>query len=162
MSSLAGSTAVVTGGTRGFGPGIVEALADQGMRVVAIARSADDLQALKREAKGNIDVVCGDVTDPVLAARVVEREKPAVLVLNAGARGLNRPTRMHTWKTFSIQYETPQERVSLGAGSAAPAARQGQCDFLGVQRSGFASDVRERQLCVRESRDLRFRPGGRG
>jgi NAD(P)-dependent dehydrogenase (short-subunit alcohol dehydrogenase family) len=106
MSELAGKTAVVTGGTRGFGRGIVEALAGEGMRVVAIARSADDLQALKREAKGNVDTVCGDVTDPVLAARVIERERPAVLVLNAGARGLNRPTRIHTWETFSVQYET--------------------------------------------------------
>jgi NAD(P)-dependent dehydrogenase (short-subunit alcohol dehydrogenase family) len=105
MSELAGKTAVVTGGTRGFGRGIVAALAEEGMRVVALARSENDLDALQRELKGNIDVARGDATDPVLAARIVERERPTVLVLNAGARGLNRPTRMHTWETFSIQYE---------------------------------------------------------
>ena len=103
MSSLAGKTAVVTGGSRGFGRGIVEALAAEGMRVVAVARGEEDLGRLKREVKGQVEIVCGDVTDPVLAARVIEREKPHALVLNAGARGVNRPTRLQTWDTFATQ-----------------------------------------------------------
>ncbi|SDN81109.1 SDR family oxidoreductase [Afipia sp. GAS231] len=103
MAALQGKTAVVTGGSRGFGRGIVESLAAEGMRVVAIARNEDGLAALKREVKGDIATASGDVTDAIFAARVIEREKPDVLVLNAGARGLNRPTRLHSWETFSTQ-----------------------------------------------------------
>jgi NAD(P)-dependent dehydrogenase (short-subunit alcohol dehydrogenase family) len=105
MSDLTGKTAVVTGASQGFGRGIVEALAGQGMRVVAIARHEDKLAALKREVNGRIETICGDVVDPILAARVIEREKPHVLVLNAGARGISRPTRLHSWETFSVQFQ---------------------------------------------------------
>ena len=105
MGALSGKIAVVTGGSRGFGRGIVESLAAEGMRVVAIARNEDGLTALKRGVKGDIATLRGDVTDPILAARVIERERPDVLVLNAGARGLNRPTRLHSWETFSTQFD---------------------------------------------------------
>ena len=69
MGELRDQTAVVTGGSRGFGRGIVEALAGAGMRVVAVAR-------------------------------VIDRERPRVLVLNAGATGPHRPMRLQTWETF--------------------------------------------------------------
>src|SRR6266403_366967 len=50
-------TAVVTGGSRGFGRGIVEALAGAGMRVVALARDPGALAALEREVKGRVETV---------------------------------------------------------------------------------------------------------
>ncbi|MCM2532496.1 SDR family oxidoreductase [Neobacillus pocheonensis] len=99
---MTGKTAGVIGGSNGFGRGIVTALHAQGMRIIAIAKNKEHLDTLKNDLKGTI---CGNVTDPVLAARVIEEEKPHVLVLNAGARGINRPTRLHTWETFSTQYE---------------------------------------------------------
>jgi 3-oxoacyl-[acyl-carrier protein] reductase len=105
MSELKGKTAVVTGGSKGFGRGIVEALAAQGMRVVAIARGEADLERLRREVEGAIETVAGDATDPILAARIVATYRPDVLVLNAGARGITRPTRFHTWETFSLHIE---------------------------------------------------------
>ena len=46
MDDLRDQTAVVTGGSRGFGRGIVEALAGAGMRVVALARDPGALAAL--------------------------------------------------------------------------------------------------------------------
>jgi NAD(P)-dependent dehydrogenase (short-subunit alcohol dehydrogenase family) len=113
MGILGGRTAVVTGGSRGFGRGIVEALASEGARVIAVARDEAALDHLKRQTEGNVETVRGDVTDPVLAARVIEREEPNILVLNAGARGLNRPTRLHTWESFSIQYATDVKSAFL-------------------------------------------------
>jgi NAD(P)-dependent dehydrogenase (short-subunit alcohol dehydrogenase family) len=81
--------------------------------VVAVARTEAPLLALVREVGGDVTAVRGDVTDPVLAARVIERERPSILVLNAGARGLNRPTRDHSWETFSLQYQTDVKSAFL-------------------------------------------------
>ena len=53
MDDLRDQTAVVTGGSRGFGRGIVEALAGAGMRVVALARDPGALAALAREVNGS-------------------------------------------------------------------------------------------------------------
>jgi NAD(P)-dependent dehydrogenase (short-subunit alcohol dehydrogenase family) len=106
MSYLRGKNAVVTGGSRGFGRGIVEALAAEGVRVVAIARSSGPLEELKKEIRGEIETVVGDATDPILAARIIANVRPEILVLNAGARGISRPTRYHTWETFSLQVQS--------------------------------------------------------
>ena len=111
MSDWSGKTAVVTGGSKGFGRGIVEALAAQGMRVVAIARGEAELERLRREVSGEVETVAGDATDPVLAARVIAGSSPDVLVLNAGARGITRPTRFHTWETFALQLEKDYRSV---------------------------------------------------
>jgi NAD(P)-dependent dehydrogenase (short-subunit alcohol dehydrogenase family) len=113
MGSLTGKTAVVTGGSRGFGRGIVEALAAEGMRVVAVARTEEDLARLKREVNGHVETVAGDVTDAILAARVIEREKPHALILNAGARGLSRPTRLQTWDSFATQLNVDVKNAFL-------------------------------------------------
>ena len=51
MDDRRDQTAVVTGGSRGFGRGIVEALAAAGMRVVAVARDPGALAMLAREVK---------------------------------------------------------------------------------------------------------------
>jgi NAD(P)-dependent dehydrogenase (short-subunit alcohol dehydrogenase family) len=104
MSSLKGKTAVITGGSSGFGRGIVEALAAAGARVVVVARDKDKLAGLAKDITG-VEVISGDATDAVLAARVIERERPHILGLVAGATGTIRPTRFQTWETFSLWWE---------------------------------------------------------
>lgn len=118
LRNLSGKTAVVTGGSRGYGKGIVEALASQGMRVIVVARREDSLAALKREVSGNITTIAGNITDPLLAARVLAENCPDVLVLNAGARGISRPTRFQTWESFSVQIETDLKGTFLWAREA--------------------------------------------
>ena len=44
LKSVAGRTAIVTGTSRGIGPHIARALADEGMRVVLAARSRQELE----------------------------------------------------------------------------------------------------------------------
>jgi NAD(P)-dependent dehydrogenase (short-subunit alcohol dehydrogenase family) len=48
-SKLSGTTALVTGGTRGFGRAIAVALHDTGADVVAVARNAELLDQLRSE-----------------------------------------------------------------------------------------------------------------
>jgi NAD(P)-dependent dehydrogenase (short-subunit alcohol dehydrogenase family) len=58
--------AVVTGGSRGIGKAVVQALTAEGCRVVAVSRSSDELTALKDELEKTglrIDVQTTDVSD---------------------------------------------------------------------------------------------------
>src|SRR4030095_2569954 len=73
---------VVTGGSRGLGRGMVEALLARGARVTVIARDPARLADVERLGAAARP---GDVTDPALMNAVVADVKPAVLILNAGA-----------------------------------------------------------------------------
>lgn len=97
--TLDDSTAIVTGASRGFGRAIATALTTAGAKVTGIAR---------RPADG---VETGDATDPLLAAELISRVKPRVVVLNAGALPVNRPLPEHTWDTLSRHWETDVRHV---------------------------------------------------
>src|SRR5258705_13333886 len=90
MNSLKNKTALVTGGSRGIGRGIVEALAAEGVNVWALARDAGNLDLLKREVKG-VQTLAGDVTDPKTASQSLHDIHPDILVLNAGAMLVIKP-----------------------------------------------------------------------
>jgi NAD(P)-dependent dehydrogenase (short-subunit alcohol dehydrogenase family) len=90
---------------------VVEALAAEGMRVVAVARDPVHLARLQHEVKADIRTYAADVTDPVAAAHILEREQPRVLVLAAGANGISRQTRLQTWETFSTHLEVDLKGV---------------------------------------------------
>jgi hypothetical protein len=83
IESLKGQSAVVTGGSRGLGLGLVEALVDRGARVTVVARDEKQLTTV-RERLGVI-TFAGDITDADVAKRVLKEANPAILVLNAGA-----------------------------------------------------------------------------
>ena len=105
MSELNHKTALVTGGSRGLGRGIVEALAAQGVRVWALARDRERLEALKSEVEG-VEIVAGDVTDAALAAKSLRDIQPDILVLNAGATPTMAPVYQQSWEQFSGVWDT--------------------------------------------------------
>jgi 3-oxoacyl-[acyl-carrier protein] reductase len=65
--------AVVTAASRGLGRAAAVALADEGVRLVVNARSADQLEKLAAEVDVEVEVVPGDATDETLADELVER-----------------------------------------------------------------------------------------
>jgi NAD(P)-dependent dehydrogenase (short-subunit alcohol dehydrogenase family) len=97
-------TAVVTGGSRGLGRGVVQALVTHGMRVVAVARDGACLQALAREL-ADVEPVVADAADEFVAVRLLQERQPDLVVLVAGASPLLRPLHHHSWETFSQNWE---------------------------------------------------------
>lgn len=97
-------TAIVTGGSRGLGRGVVQALAARGMRVIALARDEAGLEALARELPG-VERVLADAADEKTAGRLMQEARPDLVVLCAGASALLRPLQLHSWETFSENWE---------------------------------------------------------
>ncbi|ACU72552.1 short-chain dehydrogenase/reductase SDR [Catenulispora acidiphila DSM 44928] len=102
---LSGTTALVTGATKGFGRAVAAALVASGARVVAVARDQEALAGLTEEFGSAVVPVQADVADPVSAGRLLGEYRPRTVVLNAGTNPLARPLQMHTWESFSRPFE---------------------------------------------------------
>jgi NAD(P)-dependent dehydrogenase (short-subunit alcohol dehydrogenase family) len=102
---LSGTTAIVTGASRGFGRGIAAALTQAGVHVVGVARDRAALDQAREELGAAFTPVAADAADPVVAGQLLDQYQPRTLVLNAGASPLSRPLQRHTWQTFSRNWE---------------------------------------------------------
>ena len=110
-SQIAGVTALVTGASRGFGRGIAAALAGAGARVVGVARDRAALDGLGAELGESFTPVPADAADPVVAGELIDKYRPRVLVLNAGATPLPRRLQHQTWETFSRNWDVDVAHV---------------------------------------------------
>jgi NAD(P)-dependent dehydrogenase (short-subunit alcohol dehydrogenase family) len=99
--ALAGTTAIVTGASRGFGRAIAVALSAAGVRVVGVARGGAQLDELRDELGETFTPVAADAADPVLAGRLIDEHRPHTLVLCAGASPTMSPLPEQTWESFS-------------------------------------------------------------
>ena len=89
-NTLAGSTVIVTGASRGFGRGIAEAFTAAGADVIGVARSGGTVTA--------------DAADPATAHRLIEQYQPRTVVLCAGAAPQMSPLQEQTWESFSTNW----------------------------------------------------------
>ena len=93
LFDLNGKVALITGGSRGLGLQMAEALAEMGCRLAITARKADELEEAKRhlEAQGaEVLTIASDLSDtagiPAMVEQVVQRYGSIdILVNNAGA-----------------------------------------------------------------------------
>jgi NAD(P)-dependent dehydrogenase (short-subunit alcohol dehydrogenase family) len=111
MHDLSGTTALVTGASRGFGRAIALALAEAGAKVVGVARDGARLEELRARLGDAFVAHAADAADPVVAGQLLDAYRPRVLVLNAGASPLLRPIHHHTWETFSRHWEVDTKHV---------------------------------------------------
>jgi NAD(P)-dependent dehydrogenase (short-subunit alcohol dehydrogenase family) len=89
---LGGRTAVITGGNRGLGEAMADALSDAGARVILVARDAKRLETVRGDITrrgGMAEIFVTDVTQETqvsaLASAVIERfGHPQILINNAG------------------------------------------------------------------------------
>jgi NAD(P)-dependent dehydrogenase (short-subunit alcohol dehydrogenase family) len=99
MQTLEQRRVLITGGSRGLGLGVVEALVAHHANVTVIARDSARLSEL--EARIGVSIIPGDATDPKLAEAALREVRPSVLVLNAGATPTMAPLHEQTWESFS-------------------------------------------------------------
>jgi len=97
-------TAIVTGGSRGLGRGVVAALSARRMHVIALARDEAGLESVARELPG-VEPIAADAADEIVVARLLQERQPDLIVLCAGASALLRPLQLHSWETFSLNWE---------------------------------------------------------
>jgi len=102
--SLKDKNVVVTGGSRGLGLGLVEALVARGARVTVVARDADALQSVR--ARLGVATISADVTDETAARRILAEVRPDILVLNAGAKPRMGRLDQISWADFTATWET--------------------------------------------------------
>jgi NAD(P)-dependent dehydrogenase (short-subunit alcohol dehydrogenase family) len=102
--SLKDKNIVVTGGSRGLGLGLVEALVAQGAKVTVVARSADALESVR--ARLGVATFSADVTDETAAQRILAEVRPDILVLNAGATPRMGRLDQLSWADFTTPWET--------------------------------------------------------
>jgi NADP-dependent 3-hydroxy acid dehydrogenase YdfG len=108
---LSGTTALVTGASRGFGRAIAVALSNRGAHVAGVARDRTRLEELRAQLGGTFTPVSADAADPVVAGRLLDEYRPRTLVLNAGAAPLTRPVHQQTWQTFSRNWDVDVQHV---------------------------------------------------
>src|SRR4051812_3816135 len=150
VMSLKDKNVVVTGGSRGLGLGLVEALVDEGARVSVVARGAEALDAVA--ARLGVATIAADVTDEAAAHRILRDVHPDILVLNAGAVPRMGRLDQLSWKDFSVAWETdvkaglywlqaalklplkPGSRVLVGSSGAAVTGSQMSGGYGGAKR----------------------------
>jgi NAD(P)-dependent dehydrogenase (short-subunit alcohol dehydrogenase family) len=122
-----GKTAIVTGGTKGIGRAIAEALAAEGMNVCVGARSVDEVKQTVRELEGAgasatgaaCDVRVYEEVEALVAHAVEEFGGVDVLVNNAGV-GLFKPVEETSPEEFRAVLETNLFGVFYGCRAVIP------------------------------------------
>ena len=102
--SLKDKNVVVTGGSRGLGLGLVEALVAHGAKVTVVARDSDALKSVR--ARLGVATISADVTDESAARRILAEVHPDILVLNAGAKPRMGRLDQLSWADFTATWET--------------------------------------------------------
>jgi NAD(P)-dependent dehydrogenase (short-subunit alcohol dehydrogenase family) len=102
--SLKDRNVVVTGGSRGLGLGLVEALVSQGAKVTVVARNATALDAVR--ARLGVATISADVTDQAAAQRILADVRPDILALNAGVTPPMGPLDKLSWADFTLPWNT--------------------------------------------------------
>jgi NAD(P)-dependent dehydrogenase (short-subunit alcohol dehydrogenase family) len=148
--SLKDKNVVVTGGSRGLGLGLVEALVAHGATVTVVARNVDALEFVRTRL--GVATISADVTDETAAHRILGQVRPDILVLNAGAKPRMGRLDQLSWADFTATWETdvkaglywlqaalnlplkPGSRVLVGSSGAAVSGSPLSGGYAGAKR----------------------------
>ena len=110
-NQLSGTTAIVTGASKGFGRAAAAALLSAGAAVVGVARDPARLADAQAELGARFTPVAADAADAVVAGQLIDKYSPSVIVLAAGAAPLSRPLHQQTWSSFSRNWEVDVQQA---------------------------------------------------
>ncbi|QEE30208.1 SDR family oxidoreductase [Terriglobus albidus] len=102
--SLKDKNVIVTGGSRGLGLGLVEALVAHGANVTVVARDADALSSLR--IRLGVATISADITNQNAAHRILAEVRPDILALNAGTKPRMGQLDQISWEDFTAPWET--------------------------------------------------------
>jgi len=125
MDTLEGHRILVTGGSRGLGLGLVEALTERKAEVWVLARDRARLAEVGARLGGSVHTIAGDATDRALAEQLLREVRPDVVVLDAGATPVMGPIHEQRWEDFSATWNTDVRATFewVGAALRLPLAR---------------------------------------
>ncbi|MGO7215035.1 SDR family oxidoreductase [Rhizobium ruizarguesonis] len=170
--SLKDKNVVVTGGSRGLGLGLVEALVDEGAKVTVVARGREALDAVS--ARLRVATISADITDEAAAHQIVGDLRPDILVLNAGTTPHMGRLDQLSWKDFSVAWETdvkagfywlqaalsvplrPRSRVLVGSSGAAVTGSQMSGGYGGSKRMLWFMAKYANGVSQEKNLDIRF------
>ena len=83
---LSGTTAVVTGASRGFGRGIAAALTEADARVAGVARHVGALDEVREQLGASFIPVAADAADPLVAGQLWIHGSAQEILTKSGRR----------------------------------------------------------------------------
>ncbi|OBC05570.1 hypothetical protein A5784_10910 [Mycobacterium sp. 852013-50091_SCH5140682] len=122
---IAGTTAIVTGAGRGFGRGVATALVGAGAHVIGVARGGAQLDDVGAQLGARFTPVCADAADAATAVQLIDRYRPAVIVLAAGAAPRMGRLVEQTWESFSENSAVAAYAAAAGVDPDAFVTRRG-------------------------------------
>jgi len=170
--SLKDKNVVVTGGSRGLGLGLVEALVAHGAKVTVVARDSDALKSVR--AQLGVATISADVTDESAARRILAEVHPDILVLNAGAKPRMGRLDQLSWADFTATWETdvkaglywlqaalnlplkPGSRVLVGSSGAAQNGSPLSGGYAGAKRMLWLMAKYANGVSEQKNLDIRF------
>jgi NADP-dependent 3-hydroxy acid dehydrogenase YdfG len=117
---LSGTTALVTGTSRGFGSAIAVALSKHGAHAAGVARDPGRLEELRAQLGDTFTPVAADAADPVVAGQLLDKHRPRTLVPNARAAPLPRPIHRQTWQPSAAAVGAAEHSVRYGPIASPP------------------------------------------
>jgi NAD(P)-dependent dehydrogenase (short-subunit alcohol dehydrogenase family) len=111
LRDLSGTTAIVTGASRGFGRAAAISLSERGAHVVGLARNQELLDQLAAQLGDRFTPEVADAADVSIPPLLIRRYRPQTLVLNAGATPKPAPLSQQTWEDFSTNWNTDVRHV---------------------------------------------------
>ncbi len=156
--SLKDKNVIVTGGSRGLGLGLVEALVAHGANVTVVARDADALASVS--IRLGVATISADITDENAAHRILAEARPDILALNAGTKPRMGRLDQISWEVYWVQAALnlplkPGSRVLVGSSGAAQNGSPLSGGYAGAKRmlwfmAKYANGVsKQKDLAIR-------------
>src|SRR6476660_4229100 len=170
--SLKDKNVVVTGGSRGLGLGLVEALVAHDASVTVVARDADALESVR--ARLGVATISADVTNETAVRRILAEVRPDILALNAGTTPPMGRLDQMSWADFTAVWETdvkaglywlqaalnlplkPGSRVLVGSSGAAVNGSPLSGGYAGAKRMRWIMAKYANEVAKQNGLGIRF------